>query len=65
MTEITVKEAAHKTGYTESHIRWLAAEDKMASRRIGERVLLIDEEGVLAYAEKMRKLGNQKFAGGG
>ena len=60
--ELIPAEAAERTGYSPGHIRWLARHGKIASRRIGERVLLIDATSLDAYAERMRRLGNRKHA---
>lgn len=61
-TELIPAEAAERTGYSPGHIRWLARTGKVASRRIGERVLLIDVASLDAYVTKMRQLGNRKHA---
>ena len=61
-SELIPAEAAERSGYSPGHIRWLARTGKVASRRIGERVLLIDAASLDAYVFRMRRLGNRKHA---
>ena len=60
--EITPSEAAELTGYSAGHIRWLARQGKVDSHRVGQRVLLINTQSLLAYAVRMRELGNSKHS---
>ena len=60
--ELIPAEAAQRSGYSPGHIRWLARTGKVTSRRIGERVLLIDAASLDAYALRMRRLGKRKHA---
>ena len=60
--ELIPAEAAERTGYSPGHIRWLARTGKIACRRIGERVLLIDAASLDEYATRMHRLGNRKHA---
>ena len=60
--ELIPAEAAERAGYSTGHIRWLARTGKIASRRIGERVLLIDVASLDEYVAKMHRLGNHKHA---
>lgn len=61
-TELTPEDAAKVAGYSTGHVRWLARQDKIKYRRIGHRILLIDIQSLLEYAEEMRKLGTAKHA---
>ena len=58
---ISVTEAAGISGYSAGHIRWLARNGRIKSQRIGERVLLINRESLLAYTDEMDRLGTAKF----
>ena len=60
--ELTPNEAAILTGYSAGHIRWLARQEKIEARRVGQRVLLIDKQSLLEYAAEMRDLGVAKHA---
>jgi excisionase family DNA binding protein len=60
MGELTVSEAAAKTGYSERHIRRLAQEEKIEARQVGNWLYLIDEASLDNYVAKMRALGNEK-----
>jgi len=59
--ELTPDEAASVTGYSAGHIRWLARTGKVAARRIGARVWLVDAESLAGYVRRMRELGDQKY----
>ena len=61
-SELVPAEAAERSGYSPGHIRWLARTGKVVSRRIGERVLLIDAASLDTYVFRMRRLGNRKHA---
>jgi len=59
--ELTPEEAAQQTGYySTGHIRWLAREGKVKSRRVGRRLLLINIASLEEYVTEMKKLGTQK-----
>lgn len=60
--ELTVSEAAAKTGYSERHIRRLAQEQTIKARQVGDWLYLIDEASLDQYVAKMRTLGNEKHA---
>lgn len=60
--ELIPKQAAELTGYSVGHIRWLARNNKIKSRRIGERVLLIDAQSLEQYVIKVKELGTLKHA---
>lgn len=62
--ELTVSEAAQRSGYSEGHIRRLARGGDIEARRVGRRVLVIDAQSLDNYTEKMRDLGTQKHAPG-
>lgn len=56
---ITTKEAAELTGYTTSYIRKAIYRDRLKGKKLGRDWVLRKDE-VLAYAEKMKKLGPSK-----
>jgi excisionase family DNA binding protein len=59
--QITVAEAADRTGYSEGHVRALCREGRIEARRIGKRVFLIEWESLRAYRQQMEQLGSGKF----
>lgn len=56
---ITTKEAAELTGYDPAHIRLLVRNNKVDGRKFSN-VWMISRESVLAYVEKMKRLGPSK-----
>jgi excisionase family DNA binding protein len=52
---ISTREARELTGYTEAHVRELARDKKIESKKIGQAVL-IDRKSLLVYAKKMKDL---------
>jgi len=60
MEELTVAQASEASGYSKRHIARLAESGAVGSRRIGERVLLIDADSLTRYAEDMKALGTSK-----
>jgi excisionase family DNA binding protein len=61
-TELTVDEAAGISGYAAGHIRWLIRNDKIAARRIGHRVYLVNLESLQAYLATVEELGTKKHS---
>lgn len=60
--ELTVSEAAERTGYSKRHIRRLAKDGTIAHRQVGHWLYLIDKEDLDAYVAKMRALGDDKHS---
>jgi excisionase family DNA binding protein len=56
---ITTKEAAELTGYTQSYIRKAIRRGRLDAQKIG-RDWLMRKEGIMTYAEKMKRLGPAK-----
>jgi excisionase family DNA binding protein len=59
---ITTAEAAELTGYSERHIRRLASDGTVDARLVGKQLYLVDKASLLAYVEKMDRLGKSKHA---
>ena len=57
---ITTKEAMELTGYTPAYFRQLIARGRLGGRKIG-RDWVLNKTDVLAYAEKMKQLGSDKY----
>jgi hypothetical protein len=57
---ITVKEATELTGYTVGHICYLARKGSLKGRKL-ERGWSLDKADVLAYAERVERLGPAKY----
>jgi excisionase family DNA binding protein len=57
---ITTKEAAELTGYTSAHIRQLIKRGKLQAHKLG-RDWFLNRGEVVAYAEKMQRLGPAKY----
>jgi excisionase family DNA binding protein len=57
---ITTKEAAKLTGYTAAYFRQLIARGRLSGQKIG-RDWVLNKSDVLAYAEKMKQLGSEKY----
>ena len=58
--ELTVEQAAKLSGYSEAHIRRLAGKGKVASRRVGRRMFLIEAESLKRYVDRMESMGGDK-----
>jgi excisionase family DNA binding protein len=61
MDEMTIGEAAERSGYSEGHLRRLVREGKIDGRRVGERMYLIDTQSLARYIDEMNRLGTRKF----
>jgi excisionase family DNA binding protein len=57
---ITTGEAADLTGYTTAYFRQLIKRGRLKARKRG-RDWFLNKAEVLAYAEEMRRLGQDKF----
>jgi len=60
VAEITVREASQVTGYSRRQIARLARQERVTSRKIGNLVL-VDQESLEQYIEKMKALGPDKY----
>lgn len=60
MSGLTVKQAARRSGYSETHIRRLINEEKIKGERFGERSLVVDQDSLDDYAARMGGLGTLK-----
>lgn len=60
--ELTVSEAAQLAGYSERHVRRLARQGQVDARQVGGWLYLIDRQSLMEYAEKMKALGQYKYA---
>jgi excisionase family DNA binding protein len=57
---ITTAEAARLTGYSISHLRYMAREGLVPTCRVGT-AYLFDRAALEAYKERMERLGTKKF----
>jgi excisionase family DNA binding protein len=62
--ELTVEEAAQRTGYSQRHIRRLAGmkDNPLKARLVGHRLYVIDTAALDTYVEEMQRLGTEKHA---
>jgi len=60
--ELTIAEAAARTGYSKRHIARLCTEGTVKGHRVGQRVYLVDAASLDAYTQRMRELGTEKHA---
>lgn len=63
--ELTARQAAKLTGYSARHIKRLVQAKTVKGRQIAGWLYLVDRESILAYAERMRVLGDSKHNPGG
>ena len=61
--KLTVAEAAELSGYTRRHVTRLVKQERVDGQRVGLRVYLVDRASLLAYVEKMKRLGSEKHTG--
>lgn len=57
---ITTKEAAELTGYATAYIRQLIGKGRLNAHKMGRDWVLRKEE-VVAYADEMKQLGQEKY----
>jgi excisionase family DNA binding protein len=57
---ITTKEAAELTGYAAAYFRQLIGRGRLQAHKIG-RDWVLEKSEVLEYAEKMKRLGPEKY----
>ena len=57
---VTTKEASNLTGYTPAYFRQLIARGRLSGIKVG-RDWILNRAEVLAYAEKMKQLGSEKY----
>jgi excisionase family DNA binding protein len=55
--EITIQEAAQRTGYSTNHLSRLLGEGKIEGRRIGKRLWLVSVDSLQGYADAKHKPG--------
>lgn len=56
---VSVSEAAERTGLSESHIRWLLREKKVAGVK-SKHIWLVDLQSLQAYQAQIEQLGTKK-----
>lgn len=57
---VTIQEGAELSGLSRTHVRRLAVYGRVAALKVG-RDWLVDRAALLAYSEKAKALGRQKF----
>lgn len=55
--EITIPEAAQRTGYSTNHLSRLLGEGKIQGRRIGKRLWLVSVDSLQSYTDAKHKPG--------
>lgn len=55
--EITIPEAAKRTGYSTNHLSRLVGEGKIQGRRIGKRLWLVSADSLQSYTDAKHKPG--------